>query len=281
MILVYQMAKVASRSWIEAALPVDRSVVHCHFIVPENRKRIARAYDVPVGQRTIANMLMPANLLRGGGRVWDQLQAAHAAGRPVRMITGVRDPVARSISLIMFMADFYGHVSRPLNPRNPPSAGYIIEALQRMWASVLAEIEPEQSFEWLWWYLTCAYRRWFEEELFAATGVDVLAYDYRPGQLIAGKMADILVYRVEDMRPGTQGHTALLAAASAFLGRPMTELPMVNTGDTRRSRDISSAVRRGFFLPDDVLDEIYTTESVRHFYTAAEIDGFKARWRTR
>src|SRR5271156_3409638 len=106
MLLIHQMLKVASRSWVEAGRErgagagEELAPVHCHYIVPRNRERIAAAFAVPAAQQTIANMLMPRNLLRAGGQVWGRVQAAQQRHERIRVITGMRDPVARSVSLI-------------------------------------------------------------------------------------------------------------------------------------------------------------------------------------
>ncbi len=287
MIVIHQMAKVASQSWVQAARMSatfeGTAPVHCHFIVPANRQRIAAAYDVAESQQTIANMLLPRNMLRAGASAWSRIGAAQQAGRAIHVIAGTRDPVARSISLIVFMADFYGHVSRPLGPRAAMTADYVIEMLKRTWQDVLDCREPEASFEWLLWYLTGAFRFWFREEFGVAYGVDLLEGQDRA---FAGTCridtgaTKILIYRAEDMKPAAPGHSSLLTAASAFLENPLSDFPNVNTSDTRRSRALSEEIRTRFRLPADWLEAIYSEPIVRRFYSDAEIDTFKMRWRS-
>ncbi len=276
------MAKVASRSWFEAAK--EFHPVHCHYVVPENRQRIEAVFLLPPAQQTIANMLMPRNLLRVGASAWRQIESARRNGERIRVISGMRDPVARSISLIVFMADFHGHVSRPLSPHVEMSPEYIVGALQENWRSVLERDEPRQTFEWLLWYLTNGFRIWFTEELGAVFEVDVLEGECnaRAGaQRVSASGAEILLYRVEDMLPSASGYAGLLAQASSFLETPVTAFPNINSSATRRSRALSEEVRRQFWLPDDMLDAIYAEPAVRHFYTRDETVAFKKRWRAR
>lgn len=286
MILFYQMAKVASQSWVRAAKPAlaaeNSAPIHCHFVVPSNRERIAVAFAVPVAQQTIANMFMPrATLLRAGASAWSQIESARKAHQRIRVVSGMRDPVARSISLIVYMADFFGHVSCPLGPRAEMSADYVIGYLQENWRQVVERSEPDQTFEWVLWYLTDAFRTWFASELGAVFGVDALegTFDRQEvSQRMSTSVADIFIYRVEDMLPRATGYARLLAQAATFLGTPLDSFPNFNTSTLRRSHALSEEVRQQFWLPDEMLDEIYGEPVVEHFYSRKEILAFKQRW---
>ena len=285
MILLYQMPKVASRSWIEAAKPAlaaENSIpIHCHFALPSNRERIQAAYGLPAAQQTIANMLMAKQLLRAGASGWAQIQSARQRQERIRIISGMRDPIARSISLIVFMADFYGHVSCPLSPRAPMSADYVVSYLQGNWKRVLECREPDQTFEWVLWYLTDAFRTWFPSEIGAVFGVDVLKGTFRAQeamQRMSTSSAEVFIYRVEDMLPEAPGYARLLAQANTFLGTTLTSFPNFNTSTSRRSRALSEQVRRQFWLPDEMLNAIYDEPIVQHFYNRDEILAFKQRW---
>lgn len=283
MILVYQMAKVASRSWVEAATPATagsgNAPLHAHYIVPENRARIAAGL---AKQPTLANMLMPKNLLRVGAATEKRIDVARRTGEPIRLITGMREPVARSISWLAFMADFYGDVSRPLNPRATVEPDFFMAALRDLWRLVLADQEPADNFQWLAWYFTRAYRAWFDEEFRPSFGIDVLgpAFDSAAGaQLLGNGQVKALVYRVEDMLPSPR--ESLLRIAREFLNIALPSMPKVNTGETRRSRELHAAVFNHFRLPSDWLEKIYAAPTVRHFYSEEEIAGFIRKWSER
>jgi hypothetical protein len=282
-ILLYQMPKVASRSWIEAAKSAlaDSVPIHCHYALPSNRARIAAVYGLPAAQQTIANMLMAKQMLRAGASGWAEIESARQRRENIQIVSGMRDPVARSISLTLFMADFYGHVSCPLNPRVHMSADYIVSYLQENWRWVLERREPDQTFEWLFWYLTDAFRTWFPSELGAVFGVDVLKGVFSAQeamQRMSTSSADVFIYRVEDMLPEASGYARLLAQASTFLGTTLTSFPNFNVSTARRSRALSEEVRRQFWLPDEMLKAIYGEPIVRHFYNRDEILAFKQRW---
>jgi hypothetical protein len=284
-ILIHQMAKVASRSWVEAARPAaakeGSTPFHCHHVVPCNRERIEAIFRLTGPRQTIANMYFPRYLQRSSASAWNEMELARQRREQIRVVAGMRDPVARSISLMVFLCDFFGHVSRPLSPRVALSTEYVIGALQENWKWVLERSEPKESFEWVLWYLTDAYRTWFSSELGAAFGVDVLKGTFqRPEamQRISTSLADILIYRVEDMLPEALGYPRLLAQASTLLETPLTSLPNVNTSSTRRSRELSAEMRRRFWLPADMIDAIYGEPVVQHFYDRDEILAFKKLW---
>lgn len=285
MIIVHQMAKVGSQSWVQAAKSAAEREgsrpFHCHFMVPANRARIAAAYDVPDQRSTISNMLMPRNLLRAGATAWDGLAAARERGERIRVVAGMRDPVARSISMMVFMIDFYGHTVRPLSARADVSAQYVIETLAQTWCNVIEHREPDSTFEWFLWFMTGAFRSWFSEEFAAAYGIDPLALAPRPwdgSQRIDTGDLEILLYRAEDMTPSATEHADLLRRASLFLDTPLASLPKVNTSDTRRSKTLSAEIQNRFCLPCVLINAIYDAPTVRFFYREDEIAGFKERW---
>jgi hypothetical protein len=284
-ILVYQMAKVASRSWVEAVKPTaaqnSETTHHVHFAMPHNRERMRAALAAPGGRQTIANTLMPKSMQRKSLEVSEDIEIARRDGKTIRVVTGMRDPVARSISWLFFMADFYGHVSRPLNPRAPMTSDYVIGALQSIWQSIYERGEPKETFEWYAWFLTGAFRTWFDDELNMSLGIDVRATPFPAGigaQRLTNPGVDVLVYRVEDMTPSAPAYGALLATAESFLQTPLPALPSVNTSATRRTRELYETVRQEMYLPPHLLDAIYSEPIVRHFYSADEIAAFKSRW---
>jgi len=286
--VIHQMAKVASRSWVEAAklaAPTEGSLaIHCHYAVPCHRERIEVVFGWPAARQTIANMYLPRNILRVGASAWEQIESARRRQERIQVVSGMRDPVARSISLIVFMSDFYGHVSRPLSPRAVVSPEYVVGSLQENWRLVLERREPGQTFEWLLWYLTDGFRNWFAGELGAAFGVDVLQGEFQVQEAVQRMRtpeADILIYRVEDMLPEAPGYAPLLAQANTFLGTTLTSFPIVNSSFQRRSRELSAEVRRQFWLPTDMLDAIYGEPVVQHFYHRDEILAFKKLWSAR
>jgi hypothetical protein len=286
MILVYQMSKVASRSWLEAvrtaAARDGAEPVHVHFVAEPNIAKVAAIAAMPPQSQTIANQFLLRDMLRKGAVARTAIDRARQAGETIRVITGMRDPVARSLSLVHFFADFYGDVSRPLDRIRGGDGAATAEAVTKWWQAVLAGAAPEDSFARLMTFLIGSYRAWFAEELGAILGVTLGERPFvsdRGAQRVSGEGVEVLLYRVEDLDPQAPAHGALLAAASDFLGTPVAGLPQVNTAASRRSSGRYDAARQSLRLSASTLDAIYSAPVVTHFYAAEDIASFKRRWR--
>ena len=284
MIIVHQMAKVASMAWVEAARLAGTEPEHTHFLTGRNLEYIAALLQSTEPENTIVNPLMVRTILRKGQRGATALGAARQRGQDIRVITGMRDPVARSVSVLSFFADFCGHAGHRLSARDGADADVVCTALAELWRRVLAGTPPAGSFDRLMWLLIGSYRTWFEEELQAVFDVDVLTgtpFPAREGvQRLRGPQVEILVYRAEDMLPEAPARQYLLEAARELLSVPALTLPQVNTAETRRSYPLYSQTRERFRLPASMLDEIYAPPVIGHFYSPAEIAAFKAKWQS-
>jgi len=130
-------------------------------------------------------------------------------------------------------------------------------------------------------FLVGAYRTWFSDELETVLGVPLGKSSCHPPKSVerlSGEGVEVLLYRVEDMHPDAPAHSALLAQASEFLGVPISALPKLNTAATRRSFERYDAARRLLRLAKPTLDAIYGHPIVSRFYSASEVDAFKAKW---
>jgi hypothetical protein len=287
MIIVHQMAKVASLSWLEAARATEVSMqlapMHSHFIVEKNLDQLARVLAVPGERQTMSNLLIPRVIVRRGRAAAAAIATAIADGRQIRLICGMRDPVARSLSVFSYFADICGHKQRVLSGRNAgASVETVVEALTSTWESIYSHDEPVESFEWLLYRMIGLYRTWFTEELLEPFGVDVRSsrIPEREGALRGRNgNVEVLVYRVEDMLPSAPAYERLRAAAADFLQTPLSAWPQVNQSESRlRSRAFNQQVQRAFRLPNHLLDAIYSEPIVTHFYGPEEIATFRSRW---
>jgi Putative capsular polysaccharide synthesis protein len=167
---------------------------------------------------------------------------------PWLVVTMVREPIARAVS------DFFqtGERLGRLDAAHDPAA----------FGSFLgANIEPAL--------------RWFEREFEPTIGVDVYAYpfDAEAGvATIGAPQARVLVLRQEslDVAPHALGE---------FLGLDH-DIPVAaaNVGAAKTYGDEYERVVRNLRVPSDVLDTAYESKLVRHFYSPAEIERFRARW---
>lgn len=271
-------------AWMEAVGPAARieqtEPLHVHYLTERNLDAL-KAILAPAPDRNIAHPYMARQILRSGRQGRTALDAFRRDGGRIRVITGMRDPVARSISLLFFFADFCGHTDHALSARDNATPVQVCEALSDLWRAVLSRRAPQGKFERLVWFMMSAYRTWFTEELQEVFGIDVYAAPFSAGtgaQRLAGRDAELLAYRAEDLLPGAPGQHACLTAAASFLNSPSVEFPEVNTAATRRSYPLYRQTRDRFRLSQALLDDIYDERSVRHFYGPDEIAAFKRRW---
>lgn len=161
------------------------------------------------------------------------------AVRPRRIITAVREPVARNLSAFM-----QNHVARGWAPT--------IE-------SFMANFRHDEPLDW------------FDAEMKPFTGIDVFDHPFPHGtgwQLIDDRL---LVLRAE------APDAAKEEAVSRFLGREV-KLGRANVGEDKAYAAAYDELRRS--VPADYVDRMLGSRYARHFYSAEEIERFRAKWRS-
>jgi len=281
-ILILQMAKVASVSWYEAihaALP-QREVQHLHFVSLASRAFIAAICDAQPPEQTIAHRNMFRRLGLPRGDLARRLQGDRWCGDPVRIVSGIRDPMARAVSVLQHGADFLGYTELALTPREHGTAENLVGVFRRGWHEALAGTYPGDTFRRFLAFSFGHYRSWFSDELARVFDLDVGAASFDRDcwamRTSAGPHA-ALIYRVEDLRVPDR-RIRLLEAASEFVGAKLSDLPTANAAEGRRSRDLYKAFGERAALPASTIDKIYDAPVLRQFYDAAEIEAFKAKW---
>ena len=111
LLLVYQMQKVASMSWIAFSRRhlVTAEPVHVHYVAEDSVAFLRAQFEAAGPEQTIRHRLLLRNLVQNGVRVQALLNTVSSRNHRMVLVTGMREPVARSISLLFFLADFYGH----------------------------------------------------------------------------------------------------------------------------------------------------------------------------
>lgn len=245
--LVYQMGKVASQSISKSLTAAGVYNYQIHFLSREGMRTAEQVYR----KNWIAG--------RGGAKHLWQSQvvsrwlASGTSGR-WKVITVVRDPVARNISSYFQIAEL--------------EYGIDLSATSAADAAGLAERFLEE------FHGHDLPLRWLDDELRAVLGVDVLSEPFSSSgyAVYSGRHADVLLLRFEDLG------RVFAPAVSAFLGTPVTMSIAANTSDSKRYGDLYAQTRQRLALPPEYLDRMYDSPYCRHFWSDEELRRMRERW---
>ncbi len=242
-IVIYQMGKVGSRSIYDSLRAQGIGpAIHVHRMNPAHIAAVAernrRAGRPPPTGDVLGPLLY---------------QQAVKRGRPLEVITLVRDPVARNWSAFFENLDRF---AGPLSDRQrlDPSE------LRRLFLEVYPHEIP----------LT-----WFDDEFRAALGIDVYAtpFPHRKGWLeIDAGPHRALILKLE------AGDAVIEEAVGAFLGQPGFRLQRTNVGVEKPYARLYDEVTGSLRLSEEYLTRMYESRLATHFYSAAEIAAFRERW---
>jgi hypothetical protein len=278
--LIFQMSKVASRSWLnllKATVP-DSTLAHFHTI---SEARIAEAERLATMQgdsQTIKHLTLP-DLGRPRGSILQFIEHGKWVGPRTRIIAGVRDPVARAISAVGYLCNYLGYTKLAVTPRDGGTAENMAEVFYRATRMAQGTDTKDDTFITLV-AVTLSYSYlWFREELAPGFGVDItdVPFDHQARCLTVNGPHQLFVYRVEDLMD-KNAEQRMLESASEFIGKRVTSFPKHDASKESRYQALYSDFKNSIRLSDDDLAWFYDNEVVEKFYTPEEIETFKSRW---
>ncbi|KAA0582973.1 glycosyltransferase [Azospirillum sp. Sh1] len=199
-----------------------------------------------------------------------RLADALAAGESVTIVSGVRDPIARSLSVAMqnLEADFADCLAATAEA----TAEALATRIRDLWLRNTPDGDPNRL------YLERMIRApliWFGEEIGKSFGFDLGAHDFDRERgysiLIKGNIR-LLLFRHESAPTAIQSGLAELFPGMEFC------LPHSNDGTAKPTSEIYGALKGCFRLPRPALQEIYAHPDVSRYYGADEIAGAIERW---
>jgi hypothetical protein len=254
-VAVHQMARVGSRT-VRQAIRDDAPGVrsfHTHYLNPVTLRRMHDVFS-RVYERTGRPGLYREHLHAW----WLAERIREGAYSDWRIITLVRDPVARTVSA------FFRHL--PLH--HPELGARFLEDpanVPRLIELFRDPDHPEHRFA----------LDWFDDEVRDVFGVDVFDRPFPKdggGCVYPCEAGQLLVLRTEDL--STAGGQAI----GRFLGiRPM-ELGHSNRSADRRYAAAHRRFMSELRLSPAYLGRMYGSKLACHFYDAGEIAAFRARW---
>ncbi|NWF64507.1 MAG: hypothetical protein HXY38_09400 [Chloroflexi bacterium] len=256
-IFVLQMGRVGSTSVVSAIsqayqeIDCPVAVHHNHYIanyqkVQERARQDLEDYSLALG-----------DIERVDRGVRETLLAQVEKNHPVKIISLVRDPVARNVSTFFFAF-----------------SQFVPDWKEKETQGLLSASALNVIFEGKRHFIQTAFH-WFDEQIKDGLGLDVYAVPFdaaRGWQVYKQGPVELLVLRMEDLyRTGE-------AILRQFLHLPAFKMVKVNTGEERESYEL---YRRFLTHPisQEYLEMTYATKLARHFYTEAEIAQSIHRWR--
>lgn len=250
-IIIYQMGKVGSAAVYKTLLDASLSnqVLHLHFLsqdLPEHRNRYKLAGIYPPPYHFYL------------GEAFRKLLNKHQSF-PIKVISLVRDPIARMISDVFENPYFAGEsIQTDTGSIDPRKAGKYISH----------KLGDPDTFKYIY--------EWFDKELKTVFGIDVFAdpFPLETGHAVYSKAGvEALVIRLEDL--SGKGSKAL--ADFLCLGDQLI-LKESNVRTDSTEREAYHKVRESVSLSPSLCKEIYSSKFVKHFYNETMIDDFISKW---
>jgi hypothetical protein len=235
-VLVYQMAKVGSSTVHKTLQAAGVESLHVHYIAQENWKRGAKMY-------VESGTTLPAHFHKGRLlRHWIAW-----TGRQVRVISLVRDPIARHISASFETAHLKGF------PKQNAS-----KALRSLESQLMSDGALEHPYNW------------FDREISSVLGVDVLDYPFNREEgygVIEKKNAKIIILTLENLSD------SIPTVLSDFLGKELD----IKKERVRKS-GVYERVKKNLSIPKSRARKLYDHPWMRNFYTEEKIENFVKEW---
>lgn len=242
-IVVFCMSKTASSAIVRAAQQrLQRPVYKVHLLTPMAVAQVEANYRRTDPTARPRHILHASHLLR----------RPPTTEHPWAVITIVREPIGRSASDFFQSGERLGRLGDPATT----TASFLRFATAQGIPRTIG---------------------WFDRELHVSLGINVYEHPFDPAvgyAIIETPSVRLLILRQEslDVAPQALGH---------FLGLPE---PLVLARENDAARKPYSALYDTVLsearVTQRTLDLAYTSRFAQHFYSPAELDGFRTRWGT-
>lgn len=239
--LVYTMGKVGSSTVVNSMRNIDISVIQAHYLTFNRRG----SYFVLPERGFLGSIrdFYKTLTVKLKNKIW--LKATK--NKKIRVITLVREPVARNISAFF------------------EQKHYITDK----------ELNVKELTELFWKYANHqAPLIWFDKEIKNLFGIDVYNYKLTDEKFIKieDRNIELLVLRLEDLNESRK-------IISDFLGRKDFEIVRANISERKEYADKYTKFKNEIEIPNDYLNKMYNTKYMRHFYTKEEINKFREKYK--
>lgn len=240
--LIYTMGKVASMSVLDSLI-----------------KRLPCATTYAMHYLTLRNLQLQEQRLAQsdvvGNRMYKDMHAQHAAKilnhikrhpqKQIKIITLIREPFEQIVSQIFQQLNLHD-----------------IDSLKHM-----DQHTSSIDFDYA--------QKWLDEELLSFSGMDLLRlpFDTTKGYGIYQQAnISLLVIRFEDI------NRVYAEAMAEFTHTAPWTLGARNVGNAKPYALQYKKFKQELEIAPELLDQLYSSDFVRHFYNSQEIDAFKRKW---
>ncbi len=242
-ILIYQMGKVGSTTVSKTLTQYGLKNYQIHYLSKNKLLDIKNSHEA-IGKRPPEHYKLSMDVLNK-----NLLEA------PVKIISMVRDPVARNVSA------FFNNIDRFLNkkPLSTISMENLVHTFLHKYPHKIAT-------------------NWFEDEFKPITGIDILScpINNRDSYFrLDNSDIDFLLLKVE------ASDEMKVQALNEFIPNlGLKSLTYGNVGSDKNYSGPYERFRKEFCVPSDYLADMYGAQLIRHIYTTQEIELMRSRWPT-
>jgi hypothetical protein len=251
-VIIFQMGKIGSKTVQKTLFETGEFwLIHSHGLSDRFLRSKMQAYKNSDDQE-------PENALLWTIKLREKIQTF--LQEQLLIISLTRDPVATIISA--FLQNMYWQNQKLLNADGRPNVQQSIETIKKY----ISELDVEQDY----------FLNWFDNELKEVFKFDVYKYPFNHNQGFSIYVQDnisILIVRLENFS------SSLINALNEFLNISLSDIYNDNLSSDKEYHTEYCEIKNNIKLDENILDLIYSTKYVKHFYTEDEIKIFRSKWK--
>ncbi len=257
-LIIYQMGKVGSSSLVRSLLETgsDMDIFQVHFLTKEwidivddqyrNASKVHKRFILD--EHWLASKFLSNKIAENKNDRW-------------KVITLVRDPIARNISSFFQSFDIYfPDDAKRFYDENADLAGLSSELID-MFLNKFERHEVPLG--------------WYDIHMKPVFNIDVYESEFNKSekyQILRNKNTELLILRLEDI------DVTATEAIEAFLGINDFSIINANISSDKGYANAYSKFKHLLKLPQEYIDRMYSSRYVNHFYTDEEVECFRSKW---
>lgn len=246
-VVLHGMPKTGTQAMKSSLLKASVEHTYVHFL---NFSTSLKTQFAPYYQEEISDL---KKLIDGNDCVINNY-LKNLKNRKVKIITGVRDPIARNYSMLFQSIENWG--SYPLLNL---FKGDLVRGIHQA-------LRQEMLSTW----------DWIEKEIRDVWGIDIYDYPFDKSKgysVIEKDNVEIFLYRLESSQKLDQALNDYLEINDEFRYIQVHERAQSSLSK------LYQQVRKQIHLEKDLLDGYYDCDEMRHFYSDSEIETFYSNWK--